>query len=162
MQVDDNTVTSFHYVLRDSDGAQIDSSHDRDEPLVAMIGHGHLVAGVETGLKGHVAGDRFNVIVQPADGYGERREGLTQRVGKKYFRDVETIKPGSTATLAVQGGGQRSVTVLKVGSSVIDVDLNHPLAGKTLEFSIEVIDVRAATSEEIKHGHVHGPHGHEH
>jgi FKBP-type peptidyl-prolyl cis-trans isomerase SlyD len=85
-------------------------------------------------------------------------------VPKKYFRDPDHLKPGMLTVLSVSGGGQRQVTVQKVGSSVVDVDLNHPLAGKTLTFDVEIVDVRDATPEELAHGHAHGAdgHGHEH
>ena len=100
--------------------------------------------------------------MQPAEGYGARTEGQTQRVPKKYFRDPARLKPGMLTALAMKEGGQRMVTVIKVGSSVVDVDLNHPLAGKTLHFDVEILAVRAASAEEIAHKHVHGTGGVEH
>ena len=94
--------------------------------------------------------------------FRERRDDFTQRVPKKYFRDAESLKPGDVTVLSVTGGGQRQVTVQKIGSSVIDVDLNHPLAGKMLTFDVEIVDVRDATPEELSHGHAHGAFGHDH
>ena len=105
--------------------------------------------------------DRFDVIVPPEQGYGARRENYEQRVPKKYFRDADHLKPGMMTVLRTEDG-YRQVTVLKVGSSVVDVDLNHPMAGQTLHFAIEVVDIRDATAEELEHGHVHGPGGHHH
>lgn len=162
MQIDNNSVVTFHYTLHDAEGVELDASRTRDMPLTVLIGHENIVAGLDRAMHGHTTGDRFDVVVEPVDGYGMRREDFVQRVAKKYFREPDRLRPGSTATLSVQEGGQRSVTVLKVGSSVIDVDLNHPLAGKTLKFDVEITDVRAATAEEIAHRHVHGPHGHAH
>lgn len=155
-------VVSFHYTVVEKDeGAEIDSSRERGEPLAVLLGHGGLIPGVERALEGRAAGERFEVEVSPADGYGDYREGQVQRVPKKYFRDAERLKPGMQTVLSSEQG-QRVVTVAKVGSSVIDVDLNHPLAGRTLRFDIEIVDVREATDEERSHGHVHGPGGHQH
>jgi FKBP-type peptidyl-prolyl cis-trans isomerase SlyD len=121
-----------------------------------------LIPGLEKALAGREAGERFEVVVAPAEAYGDRREDFTQRVPKKYFRDADHLKPGMTTVLSTKESGQRQVTVRKIGSSVVDVDLNHPLAGKTLTFDIEIVDVRDATPEEIAHRHVHGAAGHAH
>jgi FKBP-type peptidyl-prolyl cis-trans isomerase SlyD len=157
MKIEANKVVSFHYILNDGSAAPLESSRDRGEPISFLVGHAGLIPGLEKGLLGHEAGERFEVSVAPAEAYGERREDFTQRVPKKYFRDGENLKPGMTTVLSIREGGQRPVTVQKVGSSVIDVDLNHPLAGKTLVFDVEITDVRDATPEELSHGHVHGP-----
>ena len=162
MKVEPNKVVVFHYAVRENGGEPVESSHDRGEPLAFLIGTGMLIPGLEKALTGHEAGERFDVTVEPAEAYGERREDFTQRVPKKYFRDAEQLKPGMMTVLSVSGGGQRQVTVQKVGSSVIDVDLNHPLAGKTLVFDVEIVDVRDATPEEIEHKHAHGASGHGH
>ncbi len=162
MKAEKNKVVSFHYHLTDEGGTKIDSSHDRNEALTILFGHGQIIPGLEQAMEGHESGDKFDVRVPPEQGYGERRDDFTQRVPKKYFRDADHLKPGDATVLSVQGGGYRQVVVLKVGSSVIDVDLNHPMAGKTLTFDVEVTDVRDATPEEIEHGHVHGEGGHHH
>jgi len=161
MKAEKNSVVRFHYALSDASGAPIESSREGD-PVTVLLGHGGIIPGIEEAIAGREAGEKFDVTVAPEKGYGERRENFTQRVPKKYFRNAEKLKPGMQTVLNVQGGGQRLVTVRKVGSSVIDVDLNHPMAGQTLQFAIEVVDVREATSEEIQHGHAHGPGGHEH
>ena len=161
MKVEQNKIVVFHYTVSEG-GERVESSHDRGEPLAFLVGHGGLIPGLETALIGHETGEKFSVDVGPAEAYGERREDFTQRVPKKYFQDAEHLKPGMLTVLSVSGGGQRQVTVLKIGSSVVDVDLNHPLAGKTLTFDVEIVDVRDATSEEISHGHAHGAAGHGH
>jgi len=99
--------------------------------------------------------------VSPEEGYGLRDEDRTQRVPKKYFQDGDKLKPGMVTVLRSQQG-MHQVTVVKVGATVVDIDGNHPLAGKTLNFDIEITDVRDASEEEIAHGHVHGPGGHHH
>ena len=162
MKAEKDKVVTFHYHLTDESGTKVDSSHDRAEPLTVLFGHGQIIPGLEQAMDGHEPGDKFDVRVPPEQGYGERREDFTQRVPKKYFRDADQLKPGDATVLSVQGGGYRQVVVLKVGSSVVDVDLNHPMAGKTLSFDIEVTDVRDATAEEVEHGHVHGEGGHHH
>jgi FKBP-type peptidyl-prolyl cis-trans isomerase SlyD len=160
MQAEKDKVVTFHYRLTDEGGAEIDSSHGR-EPLAILFGHGAIIPGLETALGGHVAGDRFDVVVPPEEAYGLRRDDFTQRVPKKYFRDADHLAPGMRTVLRTDDG-HRPVTVLKVGSSVVDVDLNHPMAGKTLNFAIELVDVRDATADELEHGHVHGAGGHHH
>ncbi len=162
MKAEKDKVVTFHYHLTDETGAKVDSSHERAEPLTILFGHGQIIPGLEQAMAGHGAGDKFDVSVPPEQGYGERREDFTQRVPKKYFRDADHLKPGDATVLSVQGGGYRQVVVLKVGSSVVDVDLNHPMAGKTLKFEVEITDVREATAEEVEHGHVHGEGGHHH
>ena len=155
----------FHYSVRDAADAAAepyDDSRTRGEPMLALLGHGQLVAGVEKALTGHEAGDKFEVDVAPEDAYGQRREGLLQRVPKKYFHDAQKLKPGMTTVLQTRDGHQRVVTVHKIGMSSIDVDHNHPLAGKTLHFDIEVTDVRAAAPEELAHGHAHPGDGNGH
>lgn len=160
MQVAKDTVVSFHYTLTDADGNRIDSSRE-SEPLAILHGHGALIAGVEKALEGKAAGEQFVVSVPPEEGYGLRDEGRTQRVPKKYFKDGDRLKPGMVTVLQSQQG-MHQVTVIKVGATVIDIDANHPLAGKTLSFDIEITAVREASPEELAHGHVHGPGGHHH
>jgi FKBP-type peptidyl-prolyl cis-trans isomerase SlyD len=162
MKAAKNTVVSFHYVVKEgADAEPVDSSRERGQPLSALLGYHQLVPGIENALEGREAGDRFEVVIPPADAYGEHREGMIQRVPKKYFQNADKLKPGMQTVLQTRDGGQRLVTVHKVGMSAIDVDHNHPLAGKTLHFDIEVTAVRAPTPEELEHGHAH-PEGHHH
>src|SRR5690348_5522596 len=165
MRAEKDSVVSFHYVVRDAAepaGEPFDDSRNREGPMSALLGHGQLVPGVEKALTGREAGEKFEVEIPPDDAYGEYQEGLLQRVPKKYFRDAQKLKPGMTTILQTRDGGQRMVTVRKIGMSAIDVDHNHPLAGKTLHFDIEISDVRAATPEELQHGHAHAGDGHSH
>lgn len=160
MQAEKDKVVSFHYRVSEEAGSEVENSHARD-PMAFLFGHGNIIPGLEQAMAGHAAGDRFEVVVAPEQAYGLRREDFVQRVPKKYFRDGEHLRPGMATVLSTRDG-QRSVTVLKVGSSVIDVDLNHPLAGKTLRFEVEVTGVRDALESEIEHGHAHGPDGGHH
>jgi FKBP-type peptidyl-prolyl cis-trans isomerase SlyD len=161
MKVEKNKVVAFHYTVSEG-GEAVESSRERGEPLAFLVGHGGLIPGLEAALMGREEGETFDVSVPPEQAYGERRADFTQRVPKKYFRDAEHLKPGTLTVLSTREGGQRQVQVLKVGSSVVDVDLNHPLAGKTLSFSVEITGVRDATPDEISHGHAHGVSGQGH
>jgi FKBP-type peptidyl-prolyl cis-trans isomerase SlyD len=130
------------------------------DPLAILIGHNNIIPGLENAMEGREAGDSFGVDVPAAQAYGERREGLNQRIAKKHFGD-ERLVPGMQVVLQTNVG-PRAVTIEKVGMSVVDVDLNHPMAGKDLHFDIEIVEVREASAEEIEHGHVHGDGGHHH
>lgn len=159
MKIEKNRVVRFHYALSDVDGAELESSQGR-EPLAFLAGHGGIIPGLEAAFEGKETGDKFEATVTPDQAYGERREGLTQRIPKKHFGNAR-LKPGATVVMQTQQG-QRMVTVQKVGMSVVDVDLNHPMAGKTLRFTVDIVDVRDASEEEIRHGHAHGAGGHAH
>jgi FKBP-type peptidyl-prolyl cis-trans isomerase SlyD len=159
MKIEKNRVVRFHYTVSDADGSELETSSGR-EPVAYLAGHGGIIPGLEAALDGKQAGDKVEATVEPAQAYGERRDGLTQRLPKKYFKEAR-LKPGMTVMLQSQQG-PRMVTVQKVGMSVVDVDLNHPMAGKTLTFAVDIIDVREATDEERSHGHAHGDGGHAH
>lgn len=160
MQIAQNTVAAFHYTLTDDEGQVIDSSNGR-EPLTYMHGKGQIVPGLEKQMEGRQAGDKFNADVVPAEGYGEHQAELMQEVPREAFQGVEDIQPG----MQFQGQGPQgviNVTVTRVEDGKVHIDGNHPLAGKTLHFAIEVADVREAGKEELEHGHVHGAGGHQH
>ena len=159
MKIEKDRVVRFHYTVSEVGQEPIESSKDRD-PLAILIGHGNIIPGLEAAMMDKEAGESFGVDVTSADAYGERREGMTQRVPKKHFGD-QKLSVGQQVVLNTSFG-PRAVTIEKIGMSVVDVDLNHPMAGKDLQFDIEIVDVREATPEEIEHGHVHGEGGHHH
>lgn len=160
MQIAENTVASFHYTLTNDAGEVLDTSRGR-EPLVYLHGAGNIVPGLEEAMAGHKTGDSFKVDVAPEDGYGNHHEGLVQDVPRGAFQGVDEIEPGMSFQ-ANTPQGVHSVTVTKVTPDIVTVDGNHPLAGQTLHFEVEVTDVRAASAEELEHGHVHGAGGHHH
>lgn len=160
MKIEKDRVVRFHYTVSEQGGEPVESSKERGEPLAILIGHGNIIPGLEKALDGREAGDSFGADVVAADAYGERRDGLSQRVPKKHF-GAQRLAPGMQVVLNTNFG-PRAVTIEKVGMTVVDVDLNHPMSGKDLHFDIEVVDVREASAEEIEHGHVHGEGGHEH
>ncbi len=155
MKASKNTVVGFHYRLTDKDGELIEDSRSGARSPLILLGRSQVVPGVEAALEGHEPGDNFEVEVAPEQAYGEHREGMIQRVPKKYFHNAKQLKPGMTTVLSLREGGQQAVTVNKIGMSTVDVDVNHPMAGKTLKFAIEVTEVREATPEELAHGHAH-------
>jgi FKBP-type peptidyl-prolyl cis-trans isomerase SlyD len=159
LKIEKDRVVQFHYTVSEQGQEPLETSKERD-PLAILAGRGNIIPGLDKALEGHVAGDSFGVDVPAAEAYGERRDGLTQRVPKKHFKE-QKLAPGMQVVLNTNFG-PRAVTIQKVGMSVVDVDLNHPMAGKDLHFDIEVVDVREASKEEIEHGHVHGEGGHEH
>lgn len=159
MKIEKDRVVRFHYTVSEVGQPPLESSKER-EPLAILIGHGNIIPGLEKAMEGRGAGESFSVNVPAAEAYGERREGLIQRVPKKHFGN-QRLAPGMQVVLNTNFG-PRAVTIEKVGMSVVDVDLNHPMAGKDLHFDIEIVDVREASPEEIEHGHVHGEGGHHH
>ncbi len=157
-----NTVVTFHYRLSTEDGNELENSHGGD-PMAYLHGHKGVIRGLETAMVGKVAGDSFTATVQPADGYGLRNEEKQQRVPIKHLRVPKKAKlrPGMIVGVETEKGPQQ-VTIVKVGKFNVDVDSNHPLAGKVLTFDVEVQSVREASADEISHGHAHGVGGHHH
>lgn len=164
MKIEKDRVVRFHYAVSEraahEQGQEPMESSRQAEPIAILAGRGNVIPGLDQALEGHAAGDRFDVDVAAAEAYGEQRDGLTQRLPKKHFGG-QKLEPGMQVVMNTNFG-QRAVTIQKVGMSVVDVDLNHPMAGKDLHFDIEVIEVREASSEELEHGHVHGEGGHAH
>ncbi len=158
--VADGTVVSFHYQLRDAEDSFNESS-DADSPIVYLHGRNNIVPGLETAMAGKRSGDKFTATIAPEQGYGPRTPNAMQRVPIKHLAGKGRPVAGQTVTVNTREGARHGV-VVKVGHFNVDLDMNHPLAGKTLLFDIDIVDVRAATDEELAHGHAHGPGGHEH
>ncbi len=157
VQVD--SVVTIHYTLT-VEGQVVDRS--QEEPLSYLHGHGNLVPGLEETLTGKAAGARFEVSVPPEKAYGERDPEGIQQVGRDQFPADLDLQPGTTLRGELGNGEPVVLRVTEIDGDQITVDLNHPLAGCTLEFAIEVVSIRAATQEELNHGHAHGPGGHAH
>lgn len=163
MQISANKVVSFHYRLNDAQGSQLESSYGA-EPTVYLHGYSNLLAALEEAMLGKLAGDKINITLNPQQAYGDRREGAIQRIPIKHLKDAPAknkLKPGAIVRVNTPNGPWEAL-VLKVGKFNVDIDSNHPLAGKTLSFDIEIVDVRDATEGELSHGHVHGVGGHHH
>lgn len=160
MQVAERCVVSIHYTLTNDQGETLDASA-AGEPLTYLHGCGNLIPGLESALVGKQAGDKLQVRVEPAQAYGVRDDRLIQKVPRRSFQGIKDIKAGMR--FQAQGpNGPTSVTVTQVLGDMVTVDGNHPLAGETLNFAVEIATVRQASEEEIAHGHVHGEGGHHH
>lgn len=159
MRIAKNSVVSIEYTLTDAEGAVLDSSKGQP-PLTYIHGNGNIVVGLEEALEGKEKGATLKVSVPPAKGYGERDASLSQIVPREMF-DIEELEPGMRFH-AEGEHGTHVVTVTAVDNDSVTVDANHPLAGQTLNFEVTIMGVRTATEQELAHGHVHGPHGHDH
>jgi FKBP-type peptidyl-prolyl cis-trans isomerase SlyD len=154
-----DAVASIHYTLKNDEGEILDTSDGR-EPLPYVHGKGNLIRGLEAELEGKGAGAKLKVRIEPEDAYGVRDESLVQSVKRSQLPQGD-LEVG----MQFRAEGRRGallVTVIEVDGDDVTLDANHPLAGVALNFSVEVMDVRAATPEELSHGHVHGPGGHHH
>lgn len=160
MSISQDQVVSIHYTLRDDAGEIIDRSAD-GEPLTYLHGHGNLIPGLERELTGRKPGDRLQVKIAPAEAYGEYDKELVQRVPRRALKGIASLRVGMRLQ-AQAPGSSRAVTVTQIVGDMVTLDGNHPLAGKNLNFEVEVAGVRAATEEELAHGHVHGAGGHHH
>ena len=149
MQAKQDNVVSIHYVLRDTEGEIIDQSQE-GQPLAYLHGHGNIVPGLEKAIEGHGEGDEVKATVEPEEGYGPYREELVQKVNREAFQGVDELAPGMSFR-AESDAGPMIVTIKSV-------DGNHVLAGQTLNFTVNIADVRQATETEIEHGHVHDEH----
>ncbi len=160
MTIQDKKAVSFHYTLTNQDGEQIESSRDK-EPMTYLHGARNIIPGLESAMAGKAAGDEFKVTIEPAQAYGEKVQAKIQRISSKHFKFPKKLKPGQVVGLQTKNGPVK-VTIVKIGRFNVDIDANHPLAGQTLTFDVEVSAVRDATEEELAHGHAHGPGGVDH
>lgn len=160
MNIENGKVVSFHYILKNEQGEQLESSHDQ-EAMSYLHGSSNIIVGLENAMTGREAGESFSVTVQARDAYGERKEGHIQRIPIKRLGKNPRPKVGQVLNFQTDQGPVQ-VTVVKIGKFNLDVDANHPLAGKILTFDVEITAVRDATEEETSHGHAHGAGGHNH
>ncbi len=162
MKVEDQKVVGIEYTLKNTEGEVIDSNSGED--LLHFIqGSGNIVPGLERAMAGRTEGDRFEVRIVAADGYGEYDEERIRRIPRARIKNLGAVEEGMT--LQMRGPhGEEMLTVTSVSEEEIVADGNHPLAGQDLHFTIRVAEIRDATSEELEHGHVHehGGHGHHH
>ena len=160
MNIAKNNVVSIHYTLTNDKGETLDTSSGRG-PLAYIQGIGQLIPGLEKALEGKAKGHKAKVTIPPTEAYGERNEGMIQAVSKSQIEGTNDIQVGMQ--FETEGPqGPMLLTVVEVKDDEVVLDGNHPLAGVTLNFDVEVVGVRAATEEELDHGHVHGEGGHHH
>lgn len=161
MHVSKNTVVSFHYTLADEAGNIVENSRDSDQPNVYLHGAGNILPGLESAIEGKQVGDAVSATLAAQDAFGLHKDNNQQRVPLKYLKHEGKLKIGQQVRLQTEHGTHVG-TVIKVGKFNADVDMNHPLAGQTVTFNVDVIEIREATAEEQTHGHAHGPGGHHH
>jgi FKBP-type peptidyl-prolyl cis-trans isomerase SlyD len=150
MKICANAVASIEYSLRDDSGELLDSSEESGA-LSYLHGSGTIIEGLERLLEGKEKGASFNAVIEPADAYGERDEGLVMEIPRSNFPVGESIEAGMQFQ-ADTGSGPRIFTVIEASDRSVTVDGNHPLAGERLHFEVRVADVRPATPEEIERG----------
>jgi FKBP-type peptidyl-prolyl cis-trans isomerase SlyD len=160
MQITKHTVATIEYELTDDEGEVIDSS-EGSGPLAYVHGLDTIIPGLEAELEGKTSGDAFRVRVPPEKGYGERMDEMVQSVSRTQMPAGVDIQVGMQFQAQAEDA-VHVVTVVEVDAENVTLDANHPLAGMPLNFDVKVVEVRDATEEEIEHGHVHGPGGHEH
>ncbi|MBL4715155.1 MAG: peptidylprolyl isomerase [Bacteroidetes bacterium] len=153
-------VIGIHYTLTNDTGETIDSSIDSD-PLYFLQKTGSVIKGLEDALKSKEIGDKFEVSISPEDAYGKYDENKIQEMPLSSFPKESEVKPGMMFN-AEGSHGVVQVEVTKIENEMVTINGNHPLANQTLNFNVEVIELREATTEELDHGHVHGPGGHHH
>ncbi len=154
MGIQNNTVVSIHYTLKNDAGELIDTT-DGDEPLNFLVGSGTIIPGLERELIGLNVGDQKSVVVQPEDAYGEIDPGLVQEIPAEMFTGIDKIEVGMEFQTQAPNGAEQYVVVTEVNEKTITVDGNPELAGQILHFDVKIDGIREATPEEIDHGHVH-------
>jgi len=157
--IEKGKVVLMHYTLKNEEGEVLDSSSGQ-EPLGFIHGTGMIIPGLEQVLLGKVVNDKFTTVIPPEDAYGAKNESFVETVSLSKFEDPKAVKVG--AKFQLDNPDQIMAVVTHVEEDQVTLDMNHPLAGETLYFDIEIVDVREATAEEVDHGHVHGVGGHQH
>ena len=168
MKIENNSVVSVNYNLSiKGTGEQVEQT-SKEHPFVFLFGAGGLLPDFENNLAGKTTGDTFDFFIDAKNGYGTRDEQhvvmipIDAFLGEDGKLDAENVKVGVTLPMVDNEGNRLYGNVMEITAEHVKMDFNHPLAGKDLHFKGEVLEVRAASQEEIAHGHVHGPHGHHH
>jgi len=160
MQIEKNKVATIEYTLKNDTGDVLDTSEGQ-EPMAYIQGVGNLIPGLEEALEGKGEGDEVQVSIPPEKAYGVRNDELIQVVERSVFQGVDELKVGMQFQ-AQSDQGTQVIWITKVEGDDVTIDGNHPLAGETLNFDVKVVGVREASADELDHGHVHGPGGHQH
>lgn len=154
MKIARDSVVAIHYTLTNDGGETLDSSAGSD-PLNYLHGHGGLISGLEKELEGRGAGDSFKADIAPADAYGEHDPQMIQEVPLEALAQIENLAVGMQIQSQAPDGQVQVLLVEAIGAETATLNANHPLAGETLHFDVTVAEVRAATEEELAHGHAH-------
>ena len=161
MLIANQHVVAIDYTLSNDAGEVIDSSAGA-EPLVYLHGAGNIIAGLEKALLGKAVGDELDVSIEPEEAYGEYSAELITNLGREMFEGVDELEVGMQFHASAPDGGMQIVTIRDIDGDQVTIDGNHPLAGQQLNFKVKVVSIRAASEEELAHGHVHGEGGDQH
>ena len=158
MKITKDTVVTLSFRATDAQGKVLE---DGKEPRAYLHGgYGNTLVGIENALEGQEKGFETTLTLAPADAFGERDESLVTSIPKSEF--PPGVKVGGQLQGQDEQGNQQVFNVVKIKGPTVLLDGNHPMAGQTLKFALKVIDVQAASVEEVSHGHAHGAHGHHH
>ena len=161
MAIAQNKVVTMNFTLTDDLGNVLDTT-DQGGPFSYISGNGMVLPKLEEAVNGMIIGTKKSLKLSAADGYGNYNEEALQVVGKENFPEDFVLEVGMEYMASNPDGVQMPFIITNVDGEEITIDFNHPLAGKNLNFDIELVDVRDATAEELNHGHVHGTGGHHH
>lgn len=161
MAIEPNKVVTMNFTLTDDQGNVLDTT-DNGGPFSYMTGSNMILPKLEEAVNGMIIGMKKNIKLDAVDAYGNYNEQIVQVVGKENFPEDFELEVGMSYMASSPDGAQMPFVITEVRDEDVTIDFNHPLAGKNLNFDIELLDVRDATAEELSHGHVHGPDGHHH
>jgi FKBP-type peptidyl-prolyl cis-trans isomerase SlyD len=160
MRIAKKHAVALDYKLTIEGGIVVDAS-EKGHPLWYLHGAGNIIPGLERELEGLAVGDKKTVVVKPEDGYGTYDDKRVHSVPRSQFPNGE-YKVGDQIIATAPDGTEVPARVSATDTKNITLDFNHELAGKTLTFDVHVSEIREATKDEVKHGHIHGPGGHHH
>ena len=159
--VSENMVASVHYTgTLPENGEVFDSSEGRD-PLTFLVGHKQMIPGFEEEIMGAKVGERVEFELTSDRAYGDRDNNAVMDIPREQFKQLEeqaTLEVGMQL-VAQLPHGPSPFRITSLTDAMVTADFNHALAGQSLKFSVEIVELRAASKDEIEHGHVHGPDG---
>lgn len=158
MKIGKDTVVTMHYKVVNAQGQLLDKAQEPTSYLHG--GYENTLPKIEEALEGQEVGFETTLKLAAADAFGERDEALVQTIAKKDF--PPGVKVGGQLRGRTPEGQEHVFTVIKVKGDQVILDGNHPWAGQNLSLSLKVLEVRAASAEEVTHRHAHGAHGHHH
>ena len=156
MKITADQAITLNYILKDDDGVVIDESSDSS--FIYLHGHNNIIPGLETALEGKEKGDSFSLVIEPKDAYGEYNPAITQVIPRESFGDAE-LEVGMQFHAESEDAQPVLITISEINGDDITIDGNPALAGVTLHYDVDVMDIRAATADELSHGHIHSPDG---
>lgn len=161
MPLKPNQVVTIHFTVKDELGEIVDQT-DNSQPFSFLSGKNQILPALEEEISNMIIGSKKNITLKPSEAYGEYMPEAVQVVNRKDFPPDMELEEGMNFVANTPEGGQVPFIVTQIEGNDITIDFNHPLAGETLLFDVELLDIRQATDDEITHGHVHGNNGHHH